>query len=178
MRIIRSRMSVLATLVAAFLAAMLLGTSAAQAAATGPTSAGKPTIGFAGGKAATGFAAAAVQREVWYGYWYPSPVCSGDVCSIGSTDDLPRFWISGQNFNHGRIYVGIFRRDGTPILSTTVTSGVWPGFVDYSWGWKANMIDCAAIGAPIHDNAFIQAKDLTNNLWSNRIFVTTDCAVL
>jgi hypothetical protein len=181
MRLIRSRVSVLAALAAAALTATLLGTpSAAQAAeTTGPSADGRPTIGLALGKPRIGLAqAAAVEREVWYGHWFPAPVCNGDICSITSLDDLPRFWISGQDFNNGRIYVGIFRRDGTPIKSITINSGVWQGFVAYAWGWKADMIDCAAIGAPITDNSFIQAKDLTNNLWSNRIFVTTGCPVL
>lgn len=181
---IRNRLGVMAALVAATATVALFGAPSTAQAATaassnappaGSPAAGAPTIGLA---SAADLSAAATERELWYGHWRPGAKCSGDVCTITSTDDLPHFWISGQNFNKGKIYVGIFHLDGTPIISTTIESGSWQGYVSYAWGWKANAIDCAAIGAPVTNNSFLQAKDLTNNQWSNYIYVTTGCAVL
>ena len=179
-----------ALMLALVVSTVLVGPSSAQAADTGggstatnssdgPSRAGAPDLS-GGPSIRTGgtSSVSAALPQTWYGHWFQGPKCTGDICTITSTDSIPRFWISGQDFSFGSVYVGIFRRDGSPILSTDVTAGHWAGFVDASWGWKANMFDCAAIGATVTNNAFIQAFDRLTNRWSNRIFVTTDCSVL
>lgn len=113
-------------------------------------------------------ASAAEAPEIWYTHWYKGNVCSGNVCSTTAASNSPRFFLSGDGFTlRGKVYVGVFDFDGNPIESNQLTAVSHSGFDDGSFGYQFNQIDCGGG----ESNAFLQAHDLTADMWSNRIFV-------
>jgi hypothetical protein len=117
--------------------------------------------------------------RIWMTHWTVPPDCHGDVCTIGSTDDIPRFKINGDHFNVGRVYVGVFRlSDNSALWSTNLTASFHSGFIAGSFGAQANVFDCGAIGASGGNDAYLRAYDYVTTRWSAPIYVHANCAVL
>jgi hypothetical protein len=120
-------------------------------------------------------ATAAARRaslNVTVGKWYPGPQCDGDVCTSTSTDDIPRFRISGDHFNVGSVTVRIARTPGNHVLwQRTIQTAA------NSWTVDADVIDCS-FGPSKPANAYAQAYDYGSSRWSAQIPVRTGCSVL
>jgi hypothetical protein len=117
--------------------------------------------------------------NTWYTHWTVPPNCTGSTCTIGSTDNIPRFKINGDHFNLGQVYVGVFRlSDNSPIWATTLTATFHTGFVAGSFGVQAPVFDCGAIGAPGGIDAYLRVYDYITTRWSTPIYVHAICAVL
>jgi hypothetical protein len=117
--------------------------------------------------------------NIWFTHWTVPPVCNGSTCTVGSTDNIPRFKINGDHFNLGQVYVGVFRfSDNSPIWATTITATFHAGFVAGSFGVQAPVFDCAAINAAGGNDAYLQAYDYITTRWSAPINVHANCAVL
>jgi hypothetical protein len=116
--------------------------------------------------------------NIWMSTWAPGPNCNGDVCSINSDSDIPRFQINGDHFNLAPVTVGVYRAsDGSAIWQTSLTASARSGYVAGSFAVQADVIDCG-LDPAAQTNAYLRAYDSVSDRWSSEISVKTGCTVL
>jgi hypothetical protein len=112
--------------------------------------------------------------NTWHTTYTIPPVCSGDICTTNSTDDIPRFRLQGDHIDVGWVLVELRRADTGALRQSWLTYAspalVVPGG---RFSLDTSVIDCA------HGyDSYFRVQDPSSRRWSTPHYVSAVCAVL
>jgi hypothetical protein len=118
---------------------------------------------------------AAARRDselLWHTTYTIPPHCNGDVCSITSTDSIPRFRLAGDHINIGTVRVELRALNGTLRQSWSVYAApnTAPGG---RFSLDTGVFDCRKA-----NDSYFRVYDSTSFRWSAPHYVSSNCHVL
>jgi hypothetical protein len=111
---------------------------------------------------------------LWRSTYTIPPACSGDICTITSTDNIPRFALHADHVNVGWVAVELRRADTNALLRTW---NVYAPSAGYTPGGRLNfnsgVFDCRRAV-----DSYFRVRDPASTRWSARHYVSSICNVL
>jgi|1186.fasta_scaffold263492_2 hypothetical protein len=103
-----------------------------------------------------------------------APVCGFDICTVTSTDDIPRFRVTASHLNVGSATVELRRSDTNAIRrSWTVRAVPLPLNAGGRLDLSTDVYDCQRAV-----DSYFTVRDPSSGLWSAPAYVSSICFVL
>ena len=112
--------------------------------------------------------------RVWHSTYTIPPRCEGDICTITSTDSIPRFRLHADHLNDGWVRVELRRSDTDAVRHTWTTYAAPAG--DRPGGrlsLSTGVFDCRRSA-----DSYFRIRDPSSTRWSAPYHVSSICSVL
>jgi hypothetical protein len=111
--------------------------------------------------------------DVWHSTYTIPPRCSGGICTITSTDNIPRFRLSADHVNVGYVTVELRWLNGSLRRSWSKYAGT----AGYTPGGRLDL-DTGSFDCRRANDSYFVIRDPSSGRTSAPHYVSSNCAVL